>query len=183
MASTRNLARDVILQRCYFYLCASSILCCAFFRSLSRLLFFLLNVIIVSDHRNIFSEKTSNQYVSRYILNIHSTNISNKRKRKSGYLSLFSFLSPSPVAMVIDNIRCAVSSFVHILCFLLSFWEKPEQEERERKREKKTYFGTSGYSQEDSATAVLFADNLSRGNIHVRLFSSIEIAVLTNKYV
>ena len=137
MASTRNLARDVILQRCYFYLCASSILCCAFFRSLSRLLFFLLNVIIVSDHRNIFSEKTSNQYVSRYILNIHSTNISNKRKRKSGYLSLFSFLSPSPVAMVIDNIRCAVSSFVHILCFLLSFWEKPEQEERERGNERK----------------------------------------------
>ena len=33
-------------------------------------------------------------------------------------------------------------------------------------KEKKDYFGTSGYSQEDIAAAVLFADKLSRGDIH-----------------
>jgi hypothetical protein len=39
-------------------------------------------------------------------------------------------------------------------------------------KRKKNYFGTSGYSQEDIAAAVLFADNLSRGDIHIHIFLS-----------
>lgn len=42
---------------------------------------------------------------------------------------------------------------------------KERERASERAREK-NYFGTSGYSQEDIAAAVLFADNLSRGDIY-----------------
>ena len=40
-----------------------------------------------------------------------------------------------------------------------------EQQRQQRQKRKKNYFGTSGYTQDDIATAVLFADNLGRGDI------------------
>jgi hypothetical protein len=40
------------------------------------------------------------------------------------------------------------------------------KQKRKTGKKKKNYFGTSGYSQEDIAAAVLFADELSRGDIH-----------------
>jgi hypothetical protein len=44
-------------------------------------------------------------------------------------------------------------------------------EKQSWKEKKISYFGTSGYSQEDIAAAVLFTGNLSRGNIHILLSS------------
>jgi hypothetical protein len=57
-----------------------------------------------------------------------------------------------------------------------------EKQKQERKK-KNNYFGTSGYSQEDIAATVLFADNLSRGDIHIHILLSTRVFVLTNKHV
>jgi hypothetical protein len=40
------------------------------------------------------------------------------------------------------------------------------KQKRKTGKKKKNYFGTSGYSQEDIAAAVLFANNLTREDIH-----------------
>jgi hypothetical protein len=84
---------------------------------------------------------------------MHSTNIYNKQEG-SGYLSVFFFL---PAA------RCHSDMHYPIWWYVLMYIFSGKAEEG---KEKKTYFGTSGYSQEDIAAAVLFADELSRGDIH-----------------
>jgi hypothetical protein len=52
-----------------------------------------------------------------------------------------------------------------LVSILFCTYTLEKQERKEKRRRKKNYFGTSGYSQEDIAAAVLFADNLSRGDI------------------
>jgi len=89
---------------------------------------------------------------------MHSPNIYNKEP-ESGYLSVFFFSSGRPLLWryVLPDLVCAD---IHIL------WKSKAGKEK-----KISYFGTSGYSQEDIAAAVLFTGNLSRGNIHILLSS------------
>ncbi len=91
----------------------------------------------------------------RLNISLRCVDIQQRGGKRLSICIFFLFRSTVVMVMCITNSIWYLFSFVHIL------WKS-----RKEKRKEKNYFGTSGYSQEDITAAVLFADNLSRGDIY-----------------
>lgn len=135
------------------------VLFCSFF--LLLLLYLAsLNVIITSNRSSIFPKWRAINihlyivlYVSIYpqcVLQIYTT------RRREAVIYLYFFFRP-PVVMAMCITRFGMYWYTY---------------SAGKAGKKKNYFGTSEYSQEDIATAVLFTDNLSRGDTHIRILLS-----------